>query len=1145
MLIALPVCAKPVLKFGVLAFRPKEQVLEQWRPLASYLEKKLERNVKITPYSYSELDSAIAQNEVDVVITNPAHYILHIHRSYLSAPLVTLITRHEEHQLSVFGGVIFTRSNTSGINALSDLAGKRIAVTKLGSLGGYRMQAYELLIAGFPQLDKNKLLITGMPHDNIVAAVLSNNADIGFVRTGVLESLSNEGKINLNSIRIINQQALLTYPFITSTRLYPEWPVAIMPKVDNELARQLTVALLSLPPKHIASIKANINGFTIPATYSEVEKLLRSLRAEPFDIVPEVTMLELWNTYKNKVIIAVLLVLSIIMIGIRLAIQKKQIQQSKNSILLSQQQLVTVLKGAKLGYWDWCYETGKHIVNDQWLSMLGLSRNQIKEDVSDWNNFIHPEDKQKVKNIIQAHIKNKTHFIVEYRMKHTDGHWVWIQGSGSVVEHDKQTGEPIRLCGTHQDITLRKLLEEKTRLSSRVFSDSHECIIITDTRGLIIDVNPAFYKVTGYCREEVLAKNPKILSYGKQTPSFYQKMWYEINKHGYWQGEVWNRKKNGETYAVLMSISSIKDLNQNITNYMSISTEITHTKRQQEKLELMAHYDVLTKLPNRALFVDRFNQAIAHSKRSQCLLGVCFLDLDNFKPINDGYGHGVGDQLLIKVAKRIQRAIREEDTVSRQGGDEFALLLNNIESVDQCEQILSRIHHCLAQPYIIEGYSHSITASSGVTLYPLDESDIDTLMRHADHAMYQAKLSGKHRYQLFNLEEDKGIIQKNLQLNEIEQALANNEFKLYYQPKVNMMTGNVFGAEALIRWIHPEKGLIPPLDFLPFIESTPLEAKVGNWVLNEAIVQLEKWQQQNIQLEVSVNISSQYLLSSTFITDLDALLDQHPTVDSQCLQLEILESSVLGELSSITEIIEYCQNSFGVKVALDDFGTGYSSLTHLRSLPVDTIKIDQSFVKSMIDIPHDFTIIDGIIGLADSFGIKVIAEGVESTEHGLMLVIMGCEDAQGYEIAKPMPIDQFIQWLHHYQPNKSWTDCGSKYRTRRQNKGKLYRLAAENWKNKFINNLNSSPEDITHWPIMDSKHCHCGLWIKRAVREELFETEGVKQLFQFHEKLHQIAQYLQQEHLSGHIDAAREELSNFHTIVDEMNSVMTELEKTG
>mgnify|MGYP002148111298 CR=1 FL=1 len=684
----------------------------------------------------------------------------------------------------------------------------------------------------------------------------------------------------------------------------------------------------------------------------------------------------------------------------------------------------------------------------------------------------------------------------------------------------------------------RKEVEEQLQLSARVFKDTHEGITITDADRNIIDVNPAFCEITGYSREDVIGQNPSMLHSGKQSSEFYQNMWQQVIEKGYWQGEVWNRKKDGEIYAELLTLSILKDDNDNIVNYLGVLTDITNSKKQQEQLSLMAHYDGLTGLPNRALFTDRFAQAIAHSKRTEHQLAICFLDLDNFKPVNDNYGHEIGDQLLIEVAQRITSNIREEDTVSRQGGDEFTLLLNDIETFSQCEQTLQRIHQSLAQPFLIDNYSHKITASTGVTLYPNDDGDIDTLLRHADQAMYHAKLEGKHRYQLFNPEHDQRTIQKNHQLGEIDQALINNEFELYYQPKVNMVTGDVFGAEALIRWLHPEKGLIPPLDFLPIIEKTELELKIGHWVINEALSQIDIWNQQGIRLEVSINISSHHLLSETFFAELDTALAKHPAVDSQTLQLEILESSALGDLNTVNTIIETCQVALGVQIALDDFGTGYSSLTHLRSLPADTIKIDQSFVRDMLDDPSDYAIIDGIIGLSDSFNREVIAEGVETTNHGLMLLVMGCEEAQGYGIAKPMPAADYPQWLKAYTPNQAWQQFGHKHRSIKENKVELFRLVTQQWKERFINTVHSSAENGEHRPIMNSKRCPCGSWLKREKQEQVFESASLEQLNQAHEALHLVAQSLPLHYQEGDEDSVRHSILELQTAFDSMSDAL-------
>ena len=685
--------------------------------------------------------------------------------------------------------------------------------------------------------------------------------------------------------------------------------------------------------------------------------------------------------------------------------------------------------------------------------------------------------------------------------------------------------------------------DEKLRLSARVFKDAHEGITITDANSLIVDVNPTFCEITGYSREEVIGKNPNILNSGKQTPEFYADMWNVIAEQGYWHGEVWNRKKQGELYAEQLTISSILDDQGKAQNYIGLFSDITQTKNQQQTLELMAHYDVLTGLPNRTLLVDRYTQAIAHSKRAKTLVAVCFLDLDNFKPVNDNYGHLVGDQLLIEVAERIKSCVREEDTVSRMGGDEFVLLLGSIDGLFQCEILLERLHDALAKPYSIEGNSITISASSGFTLYPSDAADLDTLIRHADQAMYQAKLTGRSCFQLFNADQDQQVIAQQHRLKEIQSALLNDEMCLYYQPKVNMKTGEAFGVEALIRWQHPEKGLIPPLDFLPIISDTELEVQLGSWVIESALKQLDLWQDQGIVLEVSVNISSYHLQSAGFIAELDAALARHPSIDSKHLQLEILESSALGDLNTISAIIKTCHHALGTHIALDDFGTGYSSLTHLRNLQASTLKIDQSFVRDVLDDPEDYAIIEGVIGLANAFNRQLIAEGVETSAHGLILLIMGCDLAQGYGISRPMPAAEFPSWLNNYSPNKEWIVYASKTYTEQQKKIMLLELTTARWLEKFENKMLAVKDSSASWPIIDAKKCHYGAWVKQIKQEQGVDSKWLDKVDQTHLSMHIFANVLKEQYQQEETVTAQQGLSELGKMIEEMSEFFRQYEQ--
>lgn len=677
------------------------------------------------------------------------------------------------------------------------------------------------------------------------------------------------------------------------------------------------------------------------------------------------------------------------------------------------------------------------------------------------------------------------------------------------------------------DITVRKEAEEQLRFSSRVFNQAQEGIIITDTGGMITDVNPAFCEITGYSREEVIGKGPELLKSGKHSPEFFSKMWQSITEHGYWQGEVWNRRKNGELYAELLTISSLTDDDGQSRHFVGLFSDITQTKQQQETLELMAHYDVLTKLPNRMLFADRFSQAVAHSKRTKTLLAICFLDLDNFKPVNDTYGHEVGDQLLIEVAMRLRANVRDEDTISRFGGDEFAILFRDIESHSECEFLLRRIHDSLSQPYNVNDLRLEISASSGVTFYPTDNADLDTLLRHADQTMYQAKLSGRNTYKLFNPAQNRQTMEKQQWQQQVRQALNDGQFCLYYQPKVNMRTGKVLGAEALIRWQHPEEGLLAPAQFMPLLADTDLEIELGNWVLQTALLQADAWQKAGHQLEVSVNVASSHLQSAKFIDDVEAALATCPELDSRYLQLEIVETSALGDTASISRVIKLCRDVLGVSVALDDFGTGYSSLTHLRHLTASTIKIDQTFVRDMLDDPQDYTIVDGVTGLADAFNRQVIAEGVETVEHGLMLLMIGCDHAQGYGIARPMPAPEMRQWLAQYQPEQQWLNCGAQPLTSRQQALRLFELTSQRWYRLFEQNLSQDTDEVDHWPIMDQRKCHCGSWIQRVKSQGLFDAIWLDKVEQAHTDWHALARQIREMVLTGEVTQGRVRMDDF------------------
>ncbi|PCJ29941.1 MAG: diguanylate cyclase [Gammaproteobacteria bacterium] len=682
----------------------------------------------------------------------------------------------------------------------------------------------------------------------------------------------------------------------------------------------------------------------------------------------------------------------------------------------------------------------------------------------------------------------------------------------------------------------RSEVNKTLALTSRVFGKIHDGILITDGDHIIVDSNPAFYELTGYSQSEILGQKSLFRGAEKENAEFYVEMWKEINEHGHWSGELWNCKKTGEFYAESLTVSTLKDETGKVINYVGVFADITDKKRHQKELEKMAYYDALTHLPNRTLFADRFVLAMAHAKRTDQLLAVCFLDLDHFKEVNDNYGHDHGDALLLEVTTRIKHSIREEDTLARFGGDEFALLLNDIDSREHCEDILNRVCNALSNtPCIVGEDEHEISVSIGVTLYPDDNSEMETLMRHADQAMYQSKINGRNRYTLFNGQGKQQTTFKKNKLIEITLGLENNEFCLHYQPKVNMRTGELLGAEALLRWNHPEKGLVLPAEFLPDIKETELEFILGEWVINEALQQLDKWIKQGIHLEVSINIASYHLQSSAFIPHLKTMLLKWPDVQPSYLQIEILEGNALDNLMSLNDTIKECRDSLGIKVALDDFGIAYSSLSHLRNLSADIIKIDRSFIRDMLDDPDDYSIIEGIIDLASSFRRQIVAEGIETESQGEMLMLMGCDLAQGYFISKPMPAEQIPVWLDRYPANQKWLESKEITLNERDKRLELLMLLITQWHQRFTKNLFLAEDKIEFWPISNREQCGCGRWITAEMDNSLFDKEWLSDLQSLHDKLHTSADDLKSHYLLGELEIARVGVNDLNIAYDSMH----------
>ena len=684
-----------------------------------------------------------------------------------------------------------------------------------------------------------------------------------------------------------------------------------------------------------------------------------------------------------------------------------RIQDMTRQFQESEERWKFALEGSGDGVWDWNLQTDESLFSKRWKEMIGYSEHEFPNTGSAWINHLHNDDKSRVLSAFQQYLaSNEPNYSVEFRLRCKDGSWKWILSKGKLVSRNTD-GNPMRFIGTHTDITASKQAEIELRIAATAF-DSQEGIIITDANRLILRVNHAFTEITGYSSEEVMGRNPKILSSGHHSAEFFSHMWSQINETGSWEGEIWNRRKDGKTYPQHLTITAIVDLEGSITNYVATLTDITMSKAAADEIQRLAFYDPLTGLPNRQLLRDRLKLAQASSHRSGCLASMLFIDMDNFKTLNDTLGHDVGDLLLQNVAKRLISCVREGDTVARLGGDEFVVVLEDLdkvafEAVVQTEAIGHKILAVLDEPYQLASYEYRSTPSIGATLINGHDQTIDELLKQADIAMYQAKTSGRNTLRFFDPQMQISIAARLSMETDLSLALQEDQFSLFYQPQVNTQL-EIIGAEVLLRWNHPVRGMVSPADFIPLAEETGLIVPIGQWVLETTCNQIKAWENilamQHVQL--AVNVSAYQFRQSEFVEHVSQILNK-TAINPNKLKLELTETLVLHDIDD-TILKMNALKKIGVQFSMDDFGTGYSSLSSLKKLPIDQLKIDQSFVHDLPDDQDDSIIVETIIAMANHLGMEVIAEGVETESQRQFLEKHGCFFYQGYLFGKPAPL---------------------------------------------------------------------------------------------------------------------------------------------
>ena len=679
----------------------------------------------------------------------------------------------------------------------------------------------------------------------------------------------------------------------------------------------------------------------------------------------------------------------------------EQIEIRDERLERHREQLEEAQRIAHLGHWDWDVSGDRFYLSDQAISILGLSRDRFDGSLNAIIACVHSEDRESVEQAYCAASIRKMPLDIEHRVVRGEKEIRFVHQRGE-FKVDPVT-ERLHFAGTIQDVSERVLAEEKLRIAANALENTADSVMIMDSEKKIISVNQAFTNMTCYSREEVLNESPEFLRSDRHDDAFYSDIWSRVSSLGRWHGDIWGRRKTGEVYPQRVSVSEMKTSDGKASHYVSVSSDISQYKEYEARLEFMARHDALTHLPNRTMFQMQLEQALLHAQCRGGSLGLMFIDLDRFKTVNDSLGHAVGDELLCAVAARIRECLRETDVVARQGGDEFTVLLDRVKDVHDAAKIAQKLIDAVAQPFVIGGHELFISSSVGISCYPQDGVNADTLLKNADAAMYRAKQLGRNGYQSYSAQMSSEALEALVMSNSLRAAIERNELVVHYQPRIELASGKVTGMEALVRWQHPERGMIPPARFIPLAEETGLIEAIGEHVLRTACQQVKAWQDSGLPaVPVAVNISARQFRQGDFAQHISTIL-RESGLAARFLELEITES-VMMQHHDRTRTVLADLNSIGITIAVDDFGTGYSSLAYLKRFPLHCLKIDQSFVRDLPGDPDDLAITKAIVTLAKSLKLKTVAEGVETMEQHAFLESCGCDEAQGYLYNKPLKV---------------------------------------------------------------------------------------------------------------------------------------------
>jgi diguanylate cyclase (GGDEF)-like protein len=942
---------------AVLSPMGEHAAKEMWQPTVDYIAENIpDYKFQLVPMNTTEMNRKVESGEVDFLLTNTGHYV-ELEAMYQTTRILTLKRIWENQIYSQWGSTIVSLADNDEINVLSDIHGKRIASVSKNAFAGFQVPYRELVESGvISNGDYSSFIFTGFPHNSPLDAVDMGDADVGTVPTGVLEQAIKSGQYDENHFKVINAKQIAHFPFQVSSRLYPLWPLAKTQNASEKLAEDIVAILLKMPPEHKSLEAGHIAGWTVPLDYSDIHNLMKEIRIGPYQNYGVITTSELFDQYWHwMVFVSVFFAFGS---GIIFHISKlnRQLNEARNDlegkVRMRTEELATANSSLKRSAQD---EEILGVFLQESLRMTSLSDylNTIIKLLLDNLDWLNSNSEVC---IFLANYENESPIIK-------------LAASINRTNQQDMTCQTIKfgecLCGRAAEtceIVFSSHVDERHEIiSAHHTPHGHYCIPIDKEEGNILGV--------------LMLK----------LPDGYESKKYE------------------------------RDFLKRITNVMSMGIS---RHLAEEEIEYHAYHDSLTNLPNRRLLMDRLGQEINQSERMNTYGALVYIDLDNFKNLNDSLGHSIGDLLLLQVADRIVSHLRKDDTIARLGGDEFVIVLvslgNTLESAaNAASDIIEKTRLLLIEPYFLNGHEYHTTASFGITLYPKKQEKIDDLLKQADTALYEAKRNGKNTIYFYQRSMQE-IANKRLSIErDIRDGISNRDFELYYQPQVNVY-GELVGAEALIRWNHPEFGFVSPADFIPIAEESGLILLLGDYVLDLAcnlLKEINNFYTKNKFKTLSVNISPKQFKQPDFISVIKNQVERH-AIDSSMLMLEITEGVLLENVNDITNKMNELKK-LNIKFSIDDFGTGYSSMTYLKMLPIDEIKIDRSFIS---DLPHDkgdVAIVEAISSMSKHLGLNVIAEGVETDEQRQFLASIECGFFQGYLFDKPLSMGDFISKYFH------------------------------------------------------------------------------------------------------------------------------------